>query len=94
VEPAAAGGGGRGLGVDGVSDLARAQAQTPQVRSFNSPAIAALVEKVIDVVGLYLAPPKDALVLCVDEKVRHEALSDSSGVKDPDAGSPQRPGGS
>jgi hypothetical protein len=33
-------------------------------------------------------------VVCADEKVRHEALSDSSGVRDPDAGLPQRPGGS
>src|SRR3954451_15038457 len=52
------------------------------------------VEKVRDVVGLYLDPPERAMVLCVDEKVRHEALLDSSGVKDPDAGPPQRPGGS
>ena len=51
-------------------------------------------EKLVDVVGLYLNPPEQAVVLCVDEKVRHEALSDSSGVRDPDAGSPQRPGGS
>jgi transposase len=52
------------------------------------------VAKVRDVVGLYLNPPERAVVLCVDEKVRHEALSDSSGVKDPDAGPPQRSGGS
>jgi len=52
------------------------------------------IEKVRDVVGLYLNPPERAVLLCVDEKVRHEALSDSSGVRDPDAGSPQRPGGS
>jgi hypothetical protein len=53
-----------------------------------------LVAKVKDVVGLYLDPPENAIVLCVDEKVRHEALSDSSGVKDPDAEPSQRPGGS
>ena len=52
------------------------------------------IQKVHDVVGLYMNPPERAVVLCVDEKVRHEALSDSSGVKDPDAGPPQRPGGS
>jgi transposase len=52
------------------------------------------VAKVRDVVGLYLDPPERAVVLCVDEKVRHEALSDSSGVRDPDAGPPQRSGGS
>ena len=53
-----------------------------------------LEAKVRDVVGLYLDPPRNAIVLCVDEKVRHEALSDSSGVRDPDAGPPQRSGGS
>jgi hypothetical protein len=30
------------------------------------------VEKVIDVVGLYLAAPKGALVICVDERVLDE----------------------
>jgi hypothetical protein len=65
-----------------------------QVCSFRFSDDPRLVEKVIDVVGLYLDPPLGALVLCVDEKVRHEALSDSSGVKDPDAGPPQRSGGS
>ena len=38
-----------------------------QVRSFKFSNDPALVEKVIDVVGLYLDPPKGALVLCVDE---------------------------
>ena len=52
------------------------------------------IDKIRDIVGLYLNPPDAAVVLCVDEKVRHEALSDSSGVKDPDAGPPQRSGGS
>ena len=37
------------------------------------------VAKVRDVVGLYLNPPERAVVLCVDEKVRHEALSDRAG---------------
>jgi transposase len=31
------------------------------------------IDKVRDVVGLYLDPPERAVVLCVDEKVRHEA---------------------
>jgi transposase len=65
-----------------------------QVRSFKFSSDPQLVDKVIDVVGLYLNPPERAVVLCVDEKVRHEALSDSSGVRDPAAGPPQRPGGS
>ena len=33
-----------------------------------------LVEKVIDIVGLYLNPPENALVLCVDEKSQIQAL--------------------
>jgi transposase-like protein len=51
-------------------------------------------EKLVDVVGLYMNPPDKAVVLCMDERVRHEALSDSGGVRDPDAGPPQRSGGS
>jgi transposase len=30
-------------------------------------------EKLVDVVGLYMGPPDKAVVLCIDEKVRHEA---------------------
>jgi hypothetical protein len=32
-----------------------------------------LVAKVVDVIGLYLAPPDNAIVLCVDELGRDEA---------------------
>ncbi len=45
-----------------------------QLRSFKFSRDPKLVEKVIDVVGLYLAPPKGALVLCVDEKTQIQAL--------------------
>jgi len=45
-----------------------------QVRSFTFSKDPLLVEKVIDVVGLYLEPPKGALVLCVDEKTQIQAL--------------------
>ena len=34
-----------------------------------------LVAKVTDVVGLYLAPPENAIVLCVDEKSQIQALN-------------------
>jgi hypothetical protein len=63
-----------------------------RVRTFKLSNDPLFTEKLTDVVGLYLNPPEKALVLCVDEKVRHEALSESSGVQDPDAGLPQRPG--
>jgi transposase len=36
-----------------------------------------LVEKVVDIVGLYLNPPENALVLCVDEKSQIQALERS-----------------
>jgi transposase len=45
-----------------------------QVRSFKFSKDPKLVEKIIDVVGLYLDPPKGALVLCVDEKTQIQAL--------------------
>jgi len=45
-----------------------------QVRSFKFSKDPQLVEKVIDVVGLYVDPPKGALVLCVDEKTQIQAL--------------------
>jgi transposase len=45
-----------------------------QVRSFKFSKDPQLVEKVIDVIGLYIAPPKGALVLCVDEKTQIQAL--------------------
>ena len=82
------------LGDDRPSDLARSQAQAPSGPLVKFSKDPQLIEKAIDVVGLDLDPPKGALVLCVDETVRLEALSDSSGVRDPGAGPPQRPGGS
>src|SRR5712691_4850956 len=40
----------------------------------SSPAIHFFVEKVRDIVGLYLNPPENAVVLCVDEKSQIQAL--------------------
>ena len=45
-----------------------------------------LVEKVRDVAGLYLSPPENALVLCVDEKTQIQALDRSQPLL------PMRPG--
>ena len=45
-----------------------------QVRSFKFSRDPRLTEKIVDVVGLYLDPPKGALVLCVDEKTQIQAL--------------------
>ncbi len=45
-----------------------------QVRSFKFSKDPQLAEKIVDVVGLYLDPPKGALVLCIDEKTQIQAL--------------------
>lgn len=45
-----------------------------QVRSFKFSKDPQLTEKIVDVVGLYMDPPKGALVLCVDEKTQIQAL--------------------
>ncbi len=48
------------------------------------------VEKVRDVVGLYLAPPDRALVLCVDEKSQVQALDRSQPLLPMRPGQPER----
>jgi transposase len=48
------------------------------------------IEKVRDVVGLYLDPPERALVLCVDEKSQIQALDRSAPVLPMMPGMPER----
>jgi transposase len=48
------------------------------------------VEKVRDVVGLYMNPPEKALVLCVDEKTQVQALDRSQPVIPMMLGTPER----
>jgi transposase len=48
------------------------------------------VAKVVDIVGLYLAPPERAVVLCVDEKSGMQALDRSQPVLPMMPGMPQR----
>src|SRR5690242_12499713 len=45
-----------------------------RVETFKFSTDPELVAKVTDVVGLYLAPPQNAVVLCVDEKSQIQAL--------------------
>ncbi len=49
-----------------------------------------LIGKVTDVVGLYLAPPENAIVLCVDEKSQIQALDRSQKMLPMQPGSPER----
>jgi transposase len=48
------------------------------------------VEKVRDIVGLYLSPPRRALVLCVDEKSQIQALDRSQPLLPMRPGQPER----
>lgn len=48
------------------------------------------VEKVRDIVGLYLAPPERALVLCVDEKSQVQALDRTQPLLPMRPGQPER----
>jgi transposase len=48
------------------------------------------VERVRDIVGLYLAPPDRALVLCVDEKTEMQALERTQPVLPMRPGQPER----
>ena len=48
--------------------------QPHRVKNFKYSRDPQLVEKVVDIIGLYLHPPEGALVLCVDEKTQIQAL--------------------
>ena len=76
-----------GLSQSMVSRIWRAFALQPhRVEGFKLSKDPLFIEKVRDIVGLYLAPPDRALVLCVDEKAQIQALDRSQPVL------PMRPG--
>lgn len=49
-----------------------------------------LVEKVRDIVGLYMSPPDNAVVLCIDEKSQIQALERAQPILPMDIGQPER----
>jgi transposase len=61
-----------------------------QVETFKLSTDPQFVDKVRDVVGLYLDPPEKALVLCVDEKSQIQALDRSAPVLPMMPGMPER----
>jgi transposase len=64
-----------GMSQSAVSRIWRAFALQPQrSKTFKLSRDPLFVEKVRDIVGLYLNPPERALVLCVDEKAQIQAL--------------------
>jgi transposase len=76
-----------GLSVSTVQRIWRAFGLKPhRQETFKLSTDPAFVAKVRDVVGLYMAPPEHALVLCVDEKSQIQALDRSQAVF------PMRPG--
>ncbi|WP_157979010.1 IS630 family transposase, partial [Nocardia aurea] len=80
-----------GLSQSTVSRVWRAFGLQPhRSATFKLSADPLLVEKVHDVVGLYLDPPERALVLCVDEKSQIQALDRSQPVLPMMPGVPER----
>lgn len=73
-----------GLSQTAVARIWRAFGLKPHLReSFKLSTDPFFVEKVRDVVGLYLAPPDRAIVLCVDEKSQVQALDRTQPIQPP-----------
>ncbi len=65
----------QGVSKSTVSNIWRSHNLQPhRIKRFKLSRDARFLEKLIDVVGLYLNPPDQALVLCVDEKTQIQAL--------------------
>ena len=65
----------QGLSKSTVSSIWRSHNLKPhRVKTFKLSRDPKFLEKLTDVVGLYLNPPEKALVLCVDEKSQIQAL--------------------
>jgi len=65
----------QGVSKSTVSNIWRSHNLKPhRVKSFKLSRDARFLEKLTDVVGLYLNPPDQAMVLCVDEKTQIQAL--------------------
>ncbi len=64
--------------------------QPHRVEDFKLSKDPQFVEKVRDIVGLYLNPPDRAMVLCVDEKSQVQALNRTEPILPPAPGVPER----
>jgi transposase len=70
-----------GMSQSAISRIWRAFALKPdQVETFKLSPDPQFIDKVRDIVGLYLNPPEAAVVLCVDEKSQIQALDRSAPV--------------
>jgi transposase len=80
-----------GMSQSAVSRIWRAFALAPhRSQTFKLSTDPLFIDKVRDVVGLYLDPPEKALVLCVDEKSQIQALDRSQPVLPMVPGVPER----
>jgi len=80
-----------GLSQTAISRIWRAFGLQPhRAETFKLSKDPQFIEKVRDVVGLYLAPPEQALVLCVDEKSQIQAIDRSAPVFPMLPGVPER----
>ncbi len=71
-------------------DYGVAPANDGRVETFTFSTDPLLVAKVTDVVGLYLAPPENAIVLCVDSKSQIQALDRTAPMLPMQPGLPER----
>src|SRR5467141_4341640 len=81
----------QGLSKSTVSNIWRSHNLKPhRVKTFKLSRDPQFLEKLTDVVGLYLNPPEKAVVLCVDEKSQIQALDRSQPVLPMMPGMPER----
>src|SRR5215210_702779 len=80
-----------GMSQTAVARIWRAFGLRPhRAETFKLSSDPAFVEKVRDIVGLYLAPPERALVLCVDEKPQLQAAQGTAPAFPARPGQPER----
>jgi transposase len=80
-----------GLSQTAISQIWRAFGLKPHLtETFKLSTDPLFVDKVRDVVGLYMSPPENAIVLCVDEKSQIQALDRSQPLLPLERGTPER----
>lgn len=80
-----------GLSQSAVSRIWRAFSLQPhRTETFKLSTDPLFIDKVRDVVGLYMSPPDNAIVLCVDEKSQVQALDRSQPLLPLEPGRPER----
>lgn len=80
-----------GMSQSGVSRIWRAFGLQPhRIESFKLSTDPQFIDKVRDIVGLYMSPPENAIVLCLDEKSQVQALDRTQPLLPLEPGRPER----